>query len=126
MAGSILNPCVSPHGLYSEHIHTPCITQDKDWYAHQVITATNHGMGKWFNFIFSGGLNYQIEHHLFPDLSMLHYRKAEPMVKEVCKKYNINYIQENVFIRLQKTIDIMTGKTSMKLYKNNYTDQHLK
>lgn len=60
-----------------------------------------------------GWLNYQIEHHMFPDLSMLSYQKAMPVVKEACERYGIPYVQENVFTRLRKTIDVMVGKTNM-------------
>mmetsp|Transcript_4322 Transcript_4322/g.5774 ORF Transcript_4322/g.5774 Transcript_4322/m.5774 type:complete len:483 (-) Transcript_4322:112-1560(-) len=60
-----------------------------------------------------GWLNYQIEHHMFPDMSMLSYQKAMPRVKEACERYGVPYVQESVFIRLRKTIDIMVGKTNM-------------
>ncbi len=73
------------------HIHKSCIVQDNDWYALQVITSTNHGMCKWFNFIFSGGLNYQIEHHLFPNINHCHHPYIQPIVKRLCNKYNIQY-----------------------------------
>ena len=48
------------------------------------------------------------------ELSMLSYQKAMPKVKLLCKKHNIPYVQENVFIRLKKTIDSMVGKTTMR------------
>ena len=60
-----------------------------------------------------GWLNYQIEHHMFPDLSMLSYQKAMPIVKESCDRYGIPYIQESVWLRLRKTTDMMVGKTNM-------------
>ena len=44
---------------------------------------------------------------------MLSYQKAMPKVKLLCKKHNIPYVQENVFIRLKKTIDSMVGKTTI-------------
>ena len=80
------------------HIHTPCMIQDNDWYAHQVRTSTNHGIGKWFNFIFSGGLNYQIEHHLFPNINHCHHPYIQPIVKRICKKHNIEYKEFNGYI----------------------------
>ena len=46
-------------------------------------------------------------------MSMYQYRLALPKIKKICKEYQIPYVQEN-FIRLCKTVDIMTGKTSMK------------
>jgi hypothetical protein len=44
---------------------------------------------------------------------MLQYKRAMLMIKEICAKHSIPYIQENVFTRLSKSIDIMIGKTSM-------------
>ena len=43
-------------------------------------------------------------------MSMLSLRKAMPEVKKICKKYEIPYIQEDVFIRLFKLTDIIIGK----------------
>jgi len=60
-----------------------------------------------------GWLNYQIEHHMFPDLSMLSYQKAMPVVKEACERYGVPYVQEDVFTRLRKTQDIMVGNSEM-------------
>ena len=39
----------------------------------------------------------QVEHHLWPDLSILSYQKAAPLVKAICKKHNVPYVQQNVF-----------------------------
>jgi linoleoyl-CoA desaturase len=40
---------------------------------------------------FVGGLNFQIEHHLFPDISHVHYPKISRIVKEVAKKHGVPY-----------------------------------
>lgn len=87
-----------------------------EFYLRQIISSVNYDTGNDLLDFSHGWLNYQIEHHLFPNLSMLSYRRAVPLVKKICKKHNIPYIQENVFIRLKKTIDIMTGKSSMKRF----------
>ena len=47
---------------------------------------------------------------------MYEYKIIQPKIKILCKKYKIPYIQENVFIRLKKTVDIMTGEKSMKWF----------
>lgn len=39
----------------------------------------------------------QIEHHLWPDLSMLSYQKAAPLVKAICEKHQVPYVQQSVF-----------------------------
>ena len=41
------------------------------------------------------------------------YQKVQPQVQALCEKHNITYIQEPVFKRLLKAVDIMVGKTSM-------------
>ena len=89
-----------------------------EFYLRQIISSTDYNAGNDVIDFLQGWLNYQIEHHLFPDLSMLQYRIVMPKIKKICKKYNIPYVQENVFIRLKKTVDIMTGEKSMK--KFNY------
>jgi hypothetical protein len=38
-----------------------------------------------------GGLNFQIEHHLFPGVSHVHYQKLAPLVASVCAKYGVRY-----------------------------------
>lgn len=72
-----------------------------------------------------GFLNYQIEHHLWPNLSMLSYQRAQPIVKALCKRHGIPYVQENVFIRVKKTVDIMVGNASMKWFPADYERKFL-
>ena len=74
---------------------------------------------------FHGWLNYQIEHHLWPNLSMLSYQKSAPMVKEICERYGVPYVKESVFIRLKKTVDIMVGNESMKWFPEEYEKLYL-
>lgn len=78
------------------------------------IGSTNYNQGTEIIDFLHGYLNYQIEHHMFPELSALEYKKMAPMVKEVCKKHNIQYVQENVFIRTYKTFLIFIGYEQMK------------
>ena len=61
-----------------------CMAIEKDCYKYQVITSTNHSMDSIPGFIFSSGLNYQIEHHLFPTINHCHYPSIQPIVKRVC------------------------------------------
>jgi len=73
-----------------------------------------HGFTADVNDFLHGWLNYQIEHHAWPQLSMLSYQKAAPELREICERYRVPYIQQNVFRRLKKTADIMVGATSMR------------
>lgn len=66
----------------------------KDWGEVQVRNSGNFG-NKWcfdiFNHIF-GGINYQIEHHLFPSMNSTHLNKISPIVQQTCKEFNVPYI----------------------------------
>ena len=83
------------------------------FYVRQIISSVNFATGTDLIDFSHGWLNYQIEHHVWPDLSMLQYQRGAPQLKAICEKHGVPYIQENVFERLRKTIDIMVGKTSM-------------
>lgn len=69
----------------------------------QVSSSCNVG-GKFLCFL-NGGLNYQIEHHLFPRMNHCHYPKIAPIVKEYCLSKNIPYKHyNNVLDNLSSTI----------------------
>jgi len=80
----------------------------------QVIGSVNYTTGSDSVDFLHGWLNYQIEHHLWPNLSMRQYQRLQPGVKAICEKHGVPYVQENVFRRVKKLVDIMVGKTSMR------------
>ncbi|XRA96815.1 acyl-lipid (7-3)-desaturase (Delta-4 desaturase) [Pycnococcus provasolii] len=61
----------------------------RDWAAWQIATSATWG-GSWASF-FTGGLNMQIEHHLFPGLAHNLYPQVSRIVKEECANYKIKY-----------------------------------
>ncbi len=63
----------------------------KNWYVHQLETTANFSNYKSFFSWFIGGLNYQIEHHLFPSICHVHYHDISKIVKETAEEYNIPY-----------------------------------
>jgi len=69
--------------LYKNH------TLERDWGVQQVLTSANWG-GVIGNFM-TGGLNLQIEHHLFPAISFMHYPAIAEIVKDECEKRGILY-----------------------------------
>ena len=93
------------------------------FYLRQTISSVNFATGTDTIDFVHGWLNYQIEHHLWPDLSMLSYQKAQPLVQAICKRHGVPYVKENVFWRLKKTVDIAVGNTSMRRFPVAY---HLK
>ncbi len=80
----------------------------------QVVGSVNYATGSNVVDFLHGWLNYQIEHHLWPSLPMTKYREVQPKVKAVCEKHGVPYVQEGVFKRVKKLVDIMVGRTSMR------------
>jgi fatty acid desaturase len=92
-----------------------------EFYLRQILGSVNYPTGSNLNDFFYGWLNYQVEHHLWPDMPLNQYQKVQPQVMALCKKHNIPYLQQSVFKRLLKAVDVMVGKTSMlKPGQNNY------
>jgi linoleoyl-CoA desaturase len=65
---------------------------ENEWAIHQVKTTANFAFSNKVITWFVGGLNYQIEHHLFPRISHIHYPAISKIVKETCEKFDLNYI----------------------------------
>jgi len=61
-----------------------------DWCEKQTMGTLDISCPSWMDW-FHGGLQYQIEHHLFPRLPRRNLRKVSPFVKELCKKHNLPY-----------------------------------
>lgn len=61
------------------------------------ITSTRDLRPNWFSFHFFGGLNFQIEHHLFPEMPRMHYWKANKIVKAFCARNNIQFNETTFF-----------------------------
>ena len=89
-----------------------------DFYLRQVLGSVNYPTGGNTNDFLHGFLNYQIEHHLWPDLSMLAYQRAQPRVQEICERHGVPYLQESVFRRVRKTVRVMIGRESMRRYSS--------
>jgi linoleoyl-CoA desaturase len=66
---------------------------ENEWAVHQVLTTANFATRSRLVTWFCGGLNFQIEHHLFPKVSHVHYPRISRIVKETCAEYDINYIE---------------------------------
>ena len=84
-----------------------------EFYLRQIMGSVNYNTGTDFLDFVHGFLNYQIEHHLFPNMPHSYYQKMQPIVKDICKKHNLEYRQESVWKRIGMTIDLMVGKTKL-------------
>jgi fatty acid desaturase len=82
--------------LQSSHFTEPlqpedCLDNKGKWYESQINSTINFkGTYRWQSILW-GHIDYQIEHHLFPDIPSHHYPEIALEVKEVCKKFNIEY-----------------------------------
>jgi fatty acid desaturase len=72
-----------------------------------------HGGRDWQDFLL-GYLNYQIEHHMWPDLPLLKYRQAAPELRAICERHGVPYVQESVFRRFGQLWSILMGDTAMR------------
>ncbi len=64
---------------------------ENEWAVHQVKTTANFSDGNKIISWFVGGLNYQIEHHLFPRISHIHYPALSGLVKAECQRFQLPY-----------------------------------
>ena len=74
----------------------------KNWYIHQMETTANFSNRKSLFSWFIGGLNYQIEHHLFPNICHIHYYQLSKIVKSTAEEFNVPYHANNSFLKALK------------------------
>ena len=71
---------------------------DNSWAIHQLYTTTNFANNSTFFSWYVGGLNFQVEHHLFPNVCHVHYKKISSIVKATTKEFDLPYKSERRFI----------------------------
>jgi fatty acid desaturase len=69
--------------------------QKIDFLRRQVLTSRNV-RGGWFTDLFLGGLNYQVEHHLFPNMPRPNLRRAQALVRAHCATHGIVYTETSL------------------------------
>lgn len=62
-----------------------------NWAIHQLKTTVNFASSNKLVNWFTGGLNHQIEHHIFPNISHVHYNKIAEIVKKTVKEFKLPY-----------------------------------
>ncbi|KAI8339976.1 delta-6 fatty acid desaturase [Chlamydoabsidia padenii] len=102
------------------HNGMPVISKEQaesmEFYEIQVVTGRNVKMG-WLGTWFMGGLNYQIDHHVFPSLPRHHLATVQPMIEAICNKHQVIYHKTSFIqgtLESLKALDI-TQKVSRKL-----------
>jgi len=70
---------------------------EMSWAVHQVQTAVNYARGNRLLSWYVGGLNFQIEHHLFPRICHVNYAAIAPLVKQTCQEFGVSYQANETF-----------------------------
>jgi fatty acid desaturase len=80
------------------HKGMPVLTteDDLDYLRRQVLTTRNVHGGRAVDFLF-GGLNYQIEHHLFPSMPRPNLRRSQQLIQQFCAEHGVSYTQTHLF-----------------------------
>eukprot|EP00538_Stauroneis_constricta_P004616 CAMPEP_0119562024 /NCGR_PEP_ID=MMETSP1352-20130426/19303_1 /TAXON_ID=265584 /ORGANISM="Stauroneis constricta, Strain CCMP1120" /LENGTH=468 /DNA_ID=CAMNT_0007610363 /DNA_START=133 /DNA_END=1539 /DNA_ORIENTATION=+ len=94
------------------------------WFKAQVETSSTYG--GFISGCFTGGLNFQVEHHLFPRMSSAWYPFIAPKVREICKKHGVKYayypwIHQNLISTIKYLHQ--SGNGSNWLHGNPYTGE---
>jgi linoleoyl-CoA desaturase len=100
VAGLILALVFQPAHVMDECIYPVPDTKgnmEDLWAIHQLKTTCNFANGNLPISWYVGGLNYQIEHHLFPDISHIHYPKISKIVKATAEEYSVPYYVKRTF-----------------------------
>jgi linoleoyl-CoA desaturase len=64
---------------------------NEEWAVHQLRTTSDFARNNLFLEYYIGGLNFQIEHHLFPNICHIHYRKIAPIVERTAQEFGFVY-----------------------------------
>lgn len=81
-----------------EHTHFPVADEksgkmEDEWAIHQLKTTANFATRNKLISWWVGGLNFQIEHHLFPKISHVHYPAISKIIRKACQDYGVPYIE---------------------------------
>lgn len=73
-------------------------TIDNAWAIHQLNTTVNFSRHNKLISWYVGGLNFQVEHHLFPTICHVHYPSIAPIVKETAEQFGIPYLENKTLL----------------------------
>ena len=114
MAFAFFGVMVAVFGVYMgasfapNHKGMPIIAPDAklDFFSKQVRTSRNVAGGWWATWLM-GGLNYQVEHHLFPSMSRLHLAQAREVVRDYCETHDVPYTETSLWRSYAIVIDYL-------------------
>ncbi|MGE0770842.1 MAG: fatty acid desaturase [Cyclobacteriaceae bacterium] len=74
------------------------ISVENNWAVHQLQTTTNFANKSVLFSWYVGGLNFQVEHHLFPTICHVHYKSIAPIVEKTAKEFGFPYKSKTTFL----------------------------
>lgn len=81
----------------SHPLPCPAGNIENDWAIHQMNTTMNFARhNKWLSW-YVGGLNFQVEHHLFSKVCHVHYPEIAPIVKQTAEEFGVPYLEKQTF-----------------------------
>ena len=90
---------------------------EEAWADHQMRTTANFATNSKLASFLLGGLNRQIEHHLFPKVCHIHYPMISKIVKQTAHEFNLPYIESPTFMAALKSHYRMLRKLGKEAYK---------
>lgn len=120
MAGLLhVQICIShfAESVYHGHAYNG---EDDEWFKIQLATTMNVDCPWWMDW-FHGGLQFQIEHHLFPRVPRHSYRKVRDLVKPFCAKWGVHY-EERGFIGCNLKVLSALYRTAMAARNSKEAD----
>ncbi|MCW3071082.1 MAG: acyl-CoA desaturase [Bacteroidetes bacterium] len=103
LTGGAIMAIVFQMAHIAENADQPTLNEDgnieNEWAIHELLTTVNFSRNNRVLGWFVGGLNFQIEHHLFPNICHIHYRKISPIVEQTAKDFGLRYNLQPSFYR---------------------------
>ena len=117
VAGILHVQIVLSHWSMEVYKGSPYTNKETEWYLMQLRTTMNIQTPEWLDYIHIG-LQFQIEHHLYPRLPRHNLRRARELVKAICKKHDIHY-HEPGFI--EGNVEMWSAMRDAALAARKYT-----
>jgi linoleoyl-CoA desaturase len=90
---------------------------DEAWAVHQMQTTANFARKSWLANFLCGGLNMQIEHHLFPRICHIHYAAISDIVKKTAIEFRVPYIENPTFLSALRSHYRMLKRLGKEAYE---------
>ena len=115
IASTVLGICLALSAQLSHVVAEVSFPDETDveWAAHQIRTCSGFSHGSWLANAFWGGLNFQVEHHLFPRVSHVHYPAIAPVVRATCERFGLVYLEHRTLFQALRSHAVMMKRAGL-------------